>query len=243
MDYFLARYYSSAQGRFTSPDEPLIDQSVNHPQSWNLYTYVRNNPLRYIDPNGKRTEWYDKDGRFLGADDEVTIDREKGTLTAKDGRVYNLEELQVIEQIKAGPEDDTEELKELQSDSGAGALVLAAGGVALLDTPAPGPADVVSLGILAVAAIVALNQPSDSILLSQNKHNKEVLAGLLEAAGRELGKLRSDPPGPGGPQDHHKREIKAILERAKRIAKRLVGKSRAEAEKVIEAIEKEAASH
>jgi RHS repeat-associated protein len=50
--YFLARYYSSIQGRFTSPDEPLLDQWETDPQSWNLYSYVRNNPLKYIDPFG-----------------------------------------------------------------------------------------------------------------------------------------------------------------------------------------------
>jgi hypothetical protein len=44
---------SSAQGRFTSPDEPLADQSAGDPQSWNLYSYVRNNPLKNIDPSGQ----------------------------------------------------------------------------------------------------------------------------------------------------------------------------------------------
>jgi RHS repeat-associated protein len=52
LDYFGARYFSGAQGRFTSPDEPLADQHSEHPQSWNLYSYGRNNPLRYIDPFG-----------------------------------------------------------------------------------------------------------------------------------------------------------------------------------------------
>lgn len=53
LDYFGARYFSSAQGRFTSPDEPLIDQYPADPQSWNLYSYVRNNPLRSTDPTGE----------------------------------------------------------------------------------------------------------------------------------------------------------------------------------------------
>jgi len=56
LDYFLARYYSSAQGRFTSADAPFADQSLDDPQSWNLYTYVRNNPLRSIDPDGRKME-------------------------------------------------------------------------------------------------------------------------------------------------------------------------------------------
>src|SRR5207253_2821806 len=52
LDYFLARYYSSTQGRFTSPD-PLSAPACAHPnvpQSWNLYTYVLNNPLKLVDP-------------------------------------------------------------------------------------------------------------------------------------------------------------------------------------------------
>src|ERR1700678_3949692 len=44
LDYFGFRYMSFAQGRFTSADEPLIDQFATDPQSWNLYSYVRNNP-------------------------------------------------------------------------------------------------------------------------------------------------------------------------------------------------------
>jgi RHS repeat-associated protein len=52
LDYFLARYYSSAQGRFTSPDpKPRSAHRVN-PQSWSRYTYTLNNPLKYIDPDG-----------------------------------------------------------------------------------------------------------------------------------------------------------------------------------------------
>lgn len=53
LDYFGARYFSRGQGRFTSPDEPLIDQDPSDPQSWNLYSYVRNNPLRSIDSTGR----------------------------------------------------------------------------------------------------------------------------------------------------------------------------------------------
>jgi RHS repeat-associated protein len=53
LDYFGARYFASAQGRFTSPDNPFADQHLHDPQSWNLYLYARNNPLRYIDDDGE----------------------------------------------------------------------------------------------------------------------------------------------------------------------------------------------
>jgi RHS repeat-associated protein len=53
LDYFGARYMSSAQGRFTSPDPlHILPQKLLDPQQWNMYAYVRNNPLRLIDPTG-----------------------------------------------------------------------------------------------------------------------------------------------------------------------------------------------
>ena len=57
LDYFLARYYSSPQGRFTSPDwselpEPIPYADLTNPQSLNLYPYALNNPLSSADPDG-----------------------------------------------------------------------------------------------------------------------------------------------------------------------------------------------
>ncbi|MEK6300261.1 MAG: RHS repeat-associated core domain-containing protein, partial [Acidobacteriota bacterium] len=64
LDYFLARYYSSAQARFTSTDAPFADQSEGDPQSWNLYVYVGNNPLNHTDPSGLwvQVTWTSGDG-------------------------------------------------------------------------------------------------------------------------------------------------------------------------------------
>src|SRR5208282_1118831 len=50
-DYFGARYYGSSMGRFLSADSG-VDQDAEDPQSWNLYPYVRNNPLTNTDPDG-----------------------------------------------------------------------------------------------------------------------------------------------------------------------------------------------
>ena len=57
LDYFGARYFSSAQGRFTSPDwsatpQPIPYADLKDPQSLNLYSYVRNNPLAKADADG-----------------------------------------------------------------------------------------------------------------------------------------------------------------------------------------------
>ena len=56
LDYFGARYYKAAIGRFTQVD-PRIMRAVADiladPQTLNGYAYARNNPIMYIDPNGE----------------------------------------------------------------------------------------------------------------------------------------------------------------------------------------------
>ena len=52
MDFFGARYFSSPQGRFTSPDPLLSSGRPDNPQTWNRCAYTLNNPLRYVDPTG-----------------------------------------------------------------------------------------------------------------------------------------------------------------------------------------------
>ena len=52
LDYFGARYFSGAQGRFMSADPLGSSAKVSNPQTWNRYTYGLNNPLRFVDPDG-----------------------------------------------------------------------------------------------------------------------------------------------------------------------------------------------
>jgi RHS repeat-associated protein len=73
-DYFDARYYSSSMGRFMSPDwsakeEPVPYATMDDPQSLNLYSYVKNNPLSHVDKDGHCLE----DACILEAGAGVTI--------------------------------------------------------------------------------------------------------------------------------------------------------------------------
>lgn len=57
LDYFGARYFSAAHGRFISADwsakpTPVPYANFANPQSLNLYSYVHNNPLVTADPDG-----------------------------------------------------------------------------------------------------------------------------------------------------------------------------------------------
>jgi RHS repeat-associated protein len=63
LDYFEARYMSSAQGRFTSPDPGNAGAFAANPQSWNAYSYVVNIPLKYTDPHGLSYQVCDADGK------------------------------------------------------------------------------------------------------------------------------------------------------------------------------------
>jgi len=53
LDYMHARYYSPHLGRFMSVDPSKQGWDPKQPQSWNRYAYVRGNPLKYVDPDGR----------------------------------------------------------------------------------------------------------------------------------------------------------------------------------------------
>ncbi|MBL8208014.1 MAG: RHS repeat-associated core domain-containing protein, partial [Blastocatellia bacterium] len=97
LDFFEARYFSSIHGRFTSPDPILMkmDRALD-PQRLNLYCYTRNNPLIYIDPDGRDIKYkHASEGKELtqqqreALQDSVRALREQSTLANLAFSVYD----------------------------------------------------------------------------------------------------------------------------------------------------------
>jgi RHS repeat-associated protein len=105
LDYFIARYYSNVQGRFTKPDIPLLDQNPRNPQSLNLFAYVRNNPLKFSDPTGDSCYYYS--GALLGCDGNKGLKVEGETLYYIDkkgkAQTADLNFVKVQEETGSGP--------------------------------------------------------------------------------------------------------------------------------------------
>jgi RHS repeat-associated protein len=53
LDFFGARYFSGAQGRWTSVDPSMESAILELPQTWNRYSYVYNRPTFATDPDGR----------------------------------------------------------------------------------------------------------------------------------------------------------------------------------------------
>ena len=50
-DYMHFRFFSASMGRFQKPDSNF-DSPIANPQGWNLYSYVKGNPVNFNDPTG-----------------------------------------------------------------------------------------------------------------------------------------------------------------------------------------------
>jgi RHS repeat-associated protein len=141
LDYFGARYLSGVQGRFTSPDpyifqnatsqhasdaaeqNQLRDRYISSPQVWNKYAYGLNNPLKFIDPDGKCSQptnqkegetgicveafiaqnWFKVVGRgdnrgFSGTNKDLTARSRVKLTVSKDGKVTSEE----VESARSG---------------------------------------------------------------------------------------------------------------------------------------------
>jgi RHS repeat-associated protein len=100
LDNFDARFDASNTGRFMSPD-PMGNYyaAAAYPQSWNMYSYVFNSPLNFIDPFGLDCIYLNSDntavvqvltGDCLSPTDsgyyvDGTVDQSKGYTVSPDG--------------------------------------------------------------------------------------------------------------------------------------------------------------
>ena len=95
LDYFGARYYSPAQGRFTSVDPKNASADPADPQSWNGYAYARNNPLKYVDPDGRKYRLCAPGGCTDYDDKDVDEWRKQDGVRFKGGKIFDKEGHQI----------------------------------------------------------------------------------------------------------------------------------------------------
>ena len=69
MIYMQARYYFTEGMRFTSADP--VQFSVDNPQMFNRYSYVANDPINNIDPDGRCSEALSGSATLCGAADAI----------------------------------------------------------------------------------------------------------------------------------------------------------------------------
>lgn len=140
LDYALARYYSSTQGRFASVDPfniafetqqvaernpekaiALLNAYLSQPQQWNRYSYAINNPLLYVDPDGEAIQLSNDPGereRQLQALREMVGPAAAGYLYAhqgSDGKWY----VGIYDQNPNGDTRSFEQVNEVAGELGA----------------------------------------------------------------------------------------------------------------------------
>jgi RHS repeat-associated protein len=135
LDNFGARYDSSYMGRFMAPDPVVITpERLHDPQQLNAYSYVRNNPLRLVDPTGMTltvsgdTDQATHDLCLIAGDscDRITVDQKTGTVS------FNTEGLDLSKNEGAALINDVV-TSQNHYDFGVGATVETAGGSIRID--------------------------------------------------------------------------------------------------------------
>ncbi len=113
MDYFGARSCRADIARFTTVDPAMtVAENLVDPQRWNRYAYVRNNPLKYVDPDGRELKW---------ATSLSTSDRERLVKILVDV-VRREEGRALVERLAADPQVVEIGARSVGDDSGSGGM-------------------------------------------------------------------------------------------------------------------------
>lgn len=212
------------------------------PQSWNRYSYVLNNPLAYTDPTGEI--WVRSGGGDIVWFSQERWDEEISQLKDSNGNaVYTPLTSSEMEfntnfgrvrlnpngpDADAAPGSDAYLGFSIVGNNKTDFSVAAAAGIAL---GARGRNPILMAGAATLTTIWILTSPVqqglphvDNNFYSQSKHNKEVIEGLIGTAVDHIEKIRNNPSSRD--VNHWKGEVKAALDRAKKIAERLKGKTK-----------------
>jgi RHS repeat-associated protein len=116
LDYFGARYYRANLGRFSTVDPELnVKDALVDPHRWNRYAYARDNPLRWVDHDGRDIWLADgvskRDARFIRKALVEYVRRPDGR--AKFDKLAGDNAHTVV--LKTGSLNDAEQLKAAQS--------------------------------------------------------------------------------------------------------------------------------
>jgi RHS repeat-associated protein len=96
LDYAKARYFNSVSGRYSTPDPAFFQfMMLIDPQRFDLYSYARNNPLKWTDPYGERLylrgddDWLRRNVLYEMAGGQEEFDKyfeiKDGQVVARDG--------------------------------------------------------------------------------------------------------------------------------------------------------------
>jgi RHS repeat-associated protein len=84
LHYFGARYCASIQGRFTGSDPGAFTPA--DPQNFNRYSFVQNNPLKFIDPTGRELSFIGSEADYIVSE----LQRFTGLKLIRDVRTGNV---------------------------------------------------------------------------------------------------------------------------------------------------------
>lgn len=200
LDYFIHRYYSSTQGRFTSADPvKLTPQRMRNPQMLNLYAYTINNPLRYTDPDGKDVlpDNDTKNGRrkaLLSITKNLTVveQRNIGVRKNADGK----QELYVKDPIKVNMDKASEGYKQLTNRIGNHDLKI---GFTLIEKGGQATSNILGQSI----SQQDLSTGAGRVTVSEDGKNIEI---FVAEGGHKYGVLGlTDVPGSLGDEHHEER--------------------------------------